>query len=116
MSRSTSEAFRHNRESYESLYRGEPAFPGAPAPDGISWDIRQAQPWLMELEALGAISGEVLDAGCGLGDNAIYLACRGYTVTGNDSSPTAIEQARARAADADVQVRFDVADATELTG
>ena len=26
----------------------------------------------MELEALGAISGKVLDAGCGLGDNVIY--------------------------------------------
>lgn len=28
VSRSASEAFGHNRESYESLYRGEPAFPG----------------------------------------------------------------------------------------
>lgn len=114
MSRSTSEAFRHNRESYDSLYRGEPAFPGAPAPAGIPWDVKQAQPRLMELEALGAISGEVLDAGCGLGDNAIYLARRGHSVTGFDSSPTAIEQARVRAAAADVRVRFDVADATEL--
>jgi cyclopropane fatty-acyl-phospholipid synthase-like methyltransferase len=35
----------------------------------------------MELEALGAISGKVLDAGCGLGDNVIYLACRDYSVT-----------------------------------
>ncbi len=116
VSRSASEAFRHNRESYESLYRGQPAFPGAPAPNGIPWDISQAQPRLMELEALGAIRGKVLDAGCGLGDNAIYLASRGYSVTGIDSSPTAIAQARSRASDAGVQVRFDVADATELTG
>ncbi|BBX48579.1 hypothetical protein GCM10009641_03750 [Mycobacterium cookii] len=67
------EAFRHYSGSYESLYRGGPAFPGAPAPTAIPWDIRQAQPRLMELEALGAITGQVLDAGCGLGDNAIYL-------------------------------------------
>ncbi len=116
VSRSESETFSHDRESYESLYRGESAFPGAPAPDAIPWDIRQAQPRLMELEALGAISGQVLDAGCGLGDNAIYLARRGYRVTGFDSSPTAIERARTRASDAGVEVRFEVADATESIG
>ena len=52
----------------------------------------------MELEALGCISGEVLDIGCGLGDNAIFLASRGHSVTGLDGSPAAIEQARDRAA------------------
>ncbi len=36
----------------------------------------------MELEALGGIKGEVLDIGCGLGDNAIFLASRGHSVTG----------------------------------
>ena len=70
----------------------------------------------MELEALGAISGEVLDIGCGLGDNAIYLAGRGHPVTALDGSPTAIERARQRAADAGVKVTFGVVDATDLTG
>jgi Methyltransferase domain len=37
-------------------------------------------------------------------------------VTGFDSSPTAIEQARTRASEAGVQARFDVADVTESTG
>ena len=54
----------------------------------------------MELEALGGFSGEVLDIGCGLGDNAIYLASRGHSATGLDGSPAAIEEARRRAADA----------------
>ena len=52
---------------FDKLYRGEPTFEGAPKPTGIPWDVGQAQPRLMELEALGGISGEVLDIGCGLG-------------------------------------------------
>lgn len=89
---------------------------GWPTPTGVPWDIRQAQPRLMELEALGGITGEVLDIGCGLGDNAIFLATRGYSVTALDGSPAAIEQARNRAAQAGVSVTFNVADATNLTG
>ena len=67
-------AFQPTPESFDKLYRGEPTFEGAPPPTGIPWDINQAQPRLMELEALGGISGEVLDIGCGLGDNSIYFA------------------------------------------
>ena len=98
----TPKAFQPTPESFDKLYRGEPAMEGAPRPTGVPWDIRQAQPRLMELEALGGISGEVLDIGCGLGDNAIFLASRGHSVTGLDGSPTAIEQARSRAAQAGV--------------
>lgn len=108
--------FRPSPETFEKLYRGEPTFEGVPAPAGIPWDVHQAQPRLMELEALGGISGEVLDIGCGLGDNAIFLASRGHSVTGLDGSPTAIEEARRRAAEAGVAVTLAVADATNLTG
>lgn len=116
MTQSSPESFQPNKESFDKLYRGESPLPGGPQPGTVPWDIGQAQPRLTELEALGAITGEVLDIGCGLGDNAIFLASRGHSVTGLDGSPTAVELARARAAEAGVQVRFDVADATELAG
>jgi SAM-dependent methyltransferase len=112
----TTPAFQPSPETFDKLYRGQPMFEGAPPPGTIPWDIHQAQPRLMELEALGGIRGEVLDIGCGLGDNAIFLASRGYSVTGLDGSPAAIEKARSRAADAGVTVTFAVADATKLTG
>jgi len=112
----TTPAFRPDPESFDKLYRGEPVVEGGPAPAGVPWDVHQAQPRLMELEALGGFSGEVLDIGCGLGDNAIYLASRGHSVTGLDGSPAAIDEARRRAAAAGVTVTFDVADATDLKG
>jgi SAM-dependent methyltransferase len=112
----TPKPFQPTPESFDRLYRGEPAVEGAPRPTGVPWDIRQAQPRVMELEALGGITGEVLDIGCGLGDNAIFLASRGYSVTGLDGSPAAIELARGRAAQAGVSLTFGVADATDLTG
>jgi SAM-dependent methyltransferase len=111
----TPSSFRPNPEAFDKLYRGEAAFEGGPPPTGIPWDVHQAQPRLMELEALGGISGEVLDIGCGLGDNAIFLASRGHSVTGLDGSPAAIEEARRRAAAAGITVTFDVADATDLS-
>jgi SAM-dependent methyltransferase len=47
---------------------------------------------------LGDLRGhDVLDVGCGTGDNALLLALRGGRVTGVDVSPRSIEIARARA-------------------
>ncbi|MGR4882347.1 class I SAM-dependent methyltransferase [Streptomyces sp. LARHCF249] len=95
---------------YES-YKGETRV-GPPAP----WDIGGPQPVLIALEDAGEISGDVLDIGCGLGGNSIFLASRGHKVTGIDAAKTAVQEASKRAKAQGVEVDFTVADATKLDG
>ena len=56
--------------------------------------------------------GKALDLGCGEGQNAVWLAGRGWIVTAVDMSSSAIADARAYAAAAGVDrtIVFDVAD------
>jgi SAM-dependent methyltransferase len=56
--------------------------------------------------------GTALDLACGEGRNAIWLATRGWTVTGVDFSSTGIDKARRLASERGVEVAFGVADAT----
>jgi len=87
------------------------------AADGlIPWDIGGPQPVVQQLVAYGAIRGEVLDPGTGPGYHAIHYASQGYSATGIDGSPSAIERAKRNTERAGVQVDFQVADATKLDG
>lgn len=95
----------------ETMYQGR-----TPLGERMPWDISEPQPGLVELEAEGGITGDVLDIGCGTGDNAVHLASLGYRVTGVDVAPTAIETARRRARAAGVDITFEVSDATKLQG
>ena len=45
------------------------------------------------------VTGPVLDAGCGTGDNALFFAARGHRVTGIDFVEEAIRRARGKAAE-----------------
>ena len=94
------------------ISRSRTASPGSAAP----WDIGGPQPVVQQLVALGAIKGEVLDPGTGPGHHAIYYASKGYSATGIDASPTAIERAQENARKAGVSVNFQLADATKLEG
>lgn len=49
-----------------------------------------------QLVAYGGIRGEVLDPGTGRG-HSIHFAAQGYSTTGVDDSPSAIEQAKRNA-------------------
>jgi SAM-dependent methyltransferase len=48
-------------------------------------------------EVAGMTPGTVLDAGCGTGADAVWLAGQGWQVTAVDVSPTAVQQAQALA-------------------
>lgn len=81
----------------------------------IHW-VFGAQTELAELVESGRIRpGRAIDLGCGVGREAIFLAERGFEVTGVDISPTAIGMAKQAAADAGVDVDFLVDDLTGLT-
>ncbi|MER7988006.1 class I SAM-dependent methyltransferase [Streptomyces noursei] len=102
---------------FEAAYQGREISYGAASPqtDLIPWRLDGPQPLLVELEAAGEITGPVLECGCGLGDNAVFLASRGHEVTAFDAAPAAIEQSRSKVTAA-APVTFTVADATELNG
>jgi ubiquinone/menaquinone biosynthesis C-methylase UbiE len=69
---------------------------------------------VVELAGRGAFGGAVLDAGCGSGENALYVAALGVTVLGVDVAETAIDAARRKAAERGVEAEFVVGDALHL--
>jgi len=78
------------------------------------WDIG-AREELRSLVENGHIKPcRTIDLGCGTGENAIYLAHKGFDVTGVDFAEAAIDKARVRAKDSGVQVNFIVDDLTSL--
>lgn len=88
----------------DDLYRNIPA-------DRIPWNIVSPPEVLVSLGERGAIHPcKTIDFGCGAGHYAIYLAGRGFQVTGVDISPTAIEMARKNAKMKGVDCTFLVAD------
>ena len=99
---------------FESAYRGEASdFPGVRPP----WSIGEPQPEIAALIRAGKVHGEVLDAGCGEAATALYLAEKGFTTVGLDQSPTAIDLARAEAAERGLtNASFEVADISNFTG
>jgi SAM-dependent methyltransferase len=108
----------HELLDFDALYQGKPVQMGEDGPklEGIPWQLDGPQPLVIELAEAGEFTSPVLEIGCGLGDNAIFLAERGLKVTAVDAAPTAIAQNQAKAAARGVDVTFAVADATVLDG
>ncbi len=64
-------------------------------------------------EVDGLAPGRALDLACGAGRNAVWLAERGWTVTGVDFSEVALENARRLSAERGVEVEWVQADVRE---
>jgi SAM-dependent methyltransferase len=90
-------------EHFFEAYRGTPP-----------WDIGRHQPAFERALRAGDIRGPVLDAGCGTGENALYLAAQGYEVTGVDAVPAAIESARRKAEARGLRAELVIGDALDL--
>jgi SAM-dependent methyltransferase len=78
------------------------------------WDLGRPQPAFVRLAEQGLLAGQVLDAGCGTGEQTLLAASSGAEALGVDVSPLALEQARGKAAARGIKARFEVADALSL--
>jgi len=85
--------------------------------DEVPWDTDDPQAAIVGRSDSDDIVGRVLDIGCGLGTESLYLAEQGHTVVGVDFSAEAVDRARARAADRSLKsrVRFETGDAFRLS-
>ena len=96
---------------FDAAYEGTPA-----------WDIGRPQSEFVRLARqrrrlapeAGEIVGDVLDVGCGTGENALYLASRGHEVWGIDIVEAAIEKAQAKAKERGLKATFQVWNVLEL--
>ena len=75
---------------------------------------RAAWDRLLDLVLTGRGTLDALDAGCGTGFLAFELEARGHRVTGVDFAPAMIGEARRKAAERGVSIRFEEADAEHL--
>jgi len=80
------------------------------------WEGHPVPARLGELvEGPGALpKGRALDIGCGTGDTSVFLAQRGWDVTGVDFVEKALARARAKSEPHRARVRFVRADVTRL--
>jgi len=93
-----------HRDELDRIYRTR-------SPGDIPWDREAPPPALVELVEKARVTPcKTIDLGCGTGNHALYLAGRGFDVTGVDFAPSAIEKAEEKARPAGIRVRFLSAD------
>lgn len=90
-----------DRSTFENIYAGQPP-----------WEIGRPQRTFVDVA--DRITGSILDAGCGTGENALYFASRGHKVTGIDFLAEPINRAKQKAAERGLTATFLVMDALAL--
>jgi SAM-dependent methyltransferase len=83
-----------DREDWNARYAGR----------AYVWDVIPSR--LLENEIQDLAPGRALDLGCGEGRNTVWLASRGWRVTGVDFSEAGLDKARALARRHGVRVRW----------
>ena len=92
------------REQMDRIYRDLPL-------ESIPWNIEEPPALLVEAVETAQIKPcKAVDLGCGTGNYAVWLAGKGFDVTGIDISQEAIERARNLALRKGVSCRFVVLD------
>ena len=89
--------------SWNSIYEGSPP-----------WDIGVPQPEFVKLAEAGKLKGQILDVGCGTGEQVMLAARHGALAIGVDIAELAIERARAKAEERGISATFQVADVLHL--
>ncbi len=90
--------------------------------DGMAgWDkteeaYAERHAWMNRIFSAGNIptGGKLLELGCGAGNMGLWLAEKGYEVTGIDIAPTAIQWAKEKAAEAGYDAKFIVGSVLDL--
>jgi len=88
------------RQMQETFYKK------AKSPKDLPWHRDEPDGFIVEAVEAQAKPGRALDLGCGSGVFSVWLAKKGYDVTGLDYVPRAIEMSKERAAAAGVQVNW----------
>jgi len=97
-----------NSNEWDEIYRNYPLAE-------LGWELGKPRPILVEFVEKGLIKqGKALDICCGAGTNTVYLATKGFQVTGIDISPTAIQYAKKKTEQAKVKIDFQVQNFLQL--